>query len=162
MSWEDSYHGQLRGLAGDQRVLLHVGARCVVRDDEGQILLIKRSDNGVWAMPAGGLELGDSIAQCAAREVFEESGLIVDALTPYAMYTGGQFTSTNQYGHTYQLHITAFLVDAWHGDLVKETDETTDAGFFAVDDFPPGTGRSVHISLADLAEFESTGRFILR
>jgi 8-oxo-dGTP pyrophosphatase MutT (NUDIX family) len=143
-------------------VLLHVGARCVVRDDEGRILLIRRSDNGVWAMPAGGLDLGDSIAECAAREVFEESGLIVDELTPFAMYTGGLYTSTNVYGHTYQLHITAFRIDAWHGDLVKETDETTDAGWFHIDEFPTNTGRSVRLSLADLAEFEATGRFMLR
>jgi 8-oxo-dGTP pyrophosphatase MutT (NUDIX family) len=49
--------GQLRILAGDERTLILVGARCVVRDGDGRVLLIKRSDNGEWALPAGSMEL---------------------------------------------------------------------------------------------------------
>jgi ADP-ribose pyrophosphatase YjhB (NUDIX family) len=41
----------------------------------GAILLIRRTDNGNWALPGGGIDLGESVAQAAVRETFEESGI---------------------------------------------------------------------------------------
>ncbi len=161
IAWADSYLGQLRALVGD-RVLMFVGARTVVRDDAGRILLIQRSDNGHWAMPAGAMELGESIAQCAARELFEETGLVAQEVIPIAMHTGVDYTFTNMFGDTYQLFITVFLVPSWTGDLVRVTDETTDAGFFDPAHLPEPLFGTVAESLADLAEFEQTGRLVLK
>ena len=48
-----------------------------VRDDDGRLLLVQRSDNGLWAMPGGALEVGETVAQAAAREVLEETGIAV-------------------------------------------------------------------------------------
>ena len=160
MSWEDSYLGQLRALAGD-RVLLLVGSRCVIRDTEGRVLLIRRSDNQLWALPAGASELGESIAECAAREAYEETGLRLTAVTPFAIYSGKAHTFTNMWGDTYQLHVTAFRADAWEGDLVTCTDETLDARFFDPADLPSPVTRSVSLTIGDLARFESTGTFVL-
>jgi 8-oxo-dGTP pyrophosphatase MutT (NUDIX family) len=160
VAWADSYLGRLRAIAGD-RVLVLVGARCVVRDAAGRLLLIQRTDNGHWAFPAGALELGDSIAECAAREVFEETGLTVTALTAFALYSGRHHTVTNPYGDTYQLHVSAFRVDAWEGELIRVTDETLDAGFFDLDALPSPLSGSVPYTMADLARFEATGQFIL-
>jgi 8-oxo-dGTP pyrophosphatase MutT (NUDIX family) len=160
VGWDESYLGRLRATAGDDAVLLFVGARAVVRDPSGRVLLIKRKDNGEWALPAGALEIGESIVETAAREVREETGLTATALTPFALYTGKEFLRTNMFGHTYQLHTTAFLVDAWEGELVTSTDETTDARFFAPDELPV-TG-SVRSTLRDLATFEATGKLVVR
>jgi 8-oxo-dGTP pyrophosphatase MutT (NUDIX family) len=161
IAWAQSYLGQLRALAGE-RVLLFVGARGVVRDGAGRVLLIRRADNGYWALPAGAMELGESIAEAAAREVFEETGLTATELTPFGLYTGVAYTFTNMYGDTYQLHVTAFRIDAWEGELLTETDETTDAGFFALDELPEPLSGSVAETLADLATFEETGRLLVR
>jgi len=161
IQWADSYLGQLRALAGD-RTLMFVGARAVLRDEAGQILLIERSDNGLWALPAGAMELGESIAQCAVREVWEETGLTVTAATPFAMYTGPERTFTNMYGHTYQLFVTAFRIDVWKGELLTSTDETTDAGFFPARSLPTPTARTVLETLDDLAAFEQTGQVVLK
>jgi hypothetical protein len=60
------------------------------------------------------------------------------------------------------LHVTAFRIDAWHGELLTRTDETTDAGWFPVDGLPAPLSESVPASLADLATFEATGRLVLR
>ena len=161
ISWAESYVGQLRALAGD-RTLMFIGARAVVRDAAGRILLIERSDNGHWAMPAGAMELGESIADCAAREVWEETGLRAAAVTPFALHTGPDRTITNMYGHTYQLFTVAFRVDGWNGDLVTVTDETTNAGFFPPDGFPAPISPAVAETLDDLATFERTGRVVLK
>lgn len=160
LTWDESYLGRLRAVAGDQ-VLLFVGSRCVVRDDAGRVLLIQRSDNHHWAFPAGAMEIGESIAECAAREVLEETGLQVNALTAFALYTGPAHTVTNVFGDTYQLHVTAFRADAWSGDLLRTTDETLDAAFVDLDDLPGPLMRSVPQTIADLARFEAIGDFEL-
>lgn len=160
ISWTESYLGQLRALAGD-RVLLFVGARAVVRDDTGRVLLIERSDNGLWALPAGAMELGESIADCAIREVWEETGLEATAVTPFAFYTGPERTFTNMFGDTYQLFVTAFRVDGWGGELLTTTDETTGARFYRIDELPVPLSSTVIETLDDLAEFERTGRFVM-
>ncbi|MEO3743639.1 NUDIX domain-containing protein [Plantactinospora sp. B5E13] len=160
--WAESYLGQLRALAGD-RTLMFVGARAVVRDTAGRVLLIERSDNSYWALPAGAMELGESIAECAVREVWEETGLTATAVTPFAMYTGPDRTFTNMYGDTYQLFVVAFRVDAWAGELLTATDETTNAGFFLPDgELPEPLSPNVSEILADLAAFERTNQFILK
>lgn len=159
--WAESYLGQLRALAGD-RTLMFVGARGIVRDTDGQVLLIRRSDNGMWALPAGAMELGESIADCAVREVFEETGLRAGAVTPFAFYTGPAYTFTNMWADTYQLFVVAFRVDRWAGELERVTDETIDAGFFPPDGLPAPLSSTVAETLADLGAFERTGQLVLK
>jgi 8-oxo-dGTP pyrophosphatase MutT (NUDIX family) len=159
--WAESYLGQLRALAGD-RTLLFVGARGIVFDDQGRVLLIRRRDNGIWAVPAGAMELGESIADCAVREVYEETGLRAAEVTPFAFYTGPAYTFTNMYEDTYQLFVTAFRVERWAGQLERVTDETIDAGFYHPDEMPPTLSRSVYETLGDLAAFERTGQMVLK
>jgi ADP-ribose pyrophosphatase YjhB (NUDIX family) len=47
----------------------------IVVNHAGEILLIRRTDNGNWALPGGGIDLGESVAQAAVRETLEESGI---------------------------------------------------------------------------------------
>lgn len=55
----------------------------IVRDGEGRILMIHKTDNDKWALPGGGHEIGESIADTVVREVKEETGydVRVDAIT---------------------------------------------------------------------------------
>jgi len=59
------------------RPVLGVGAVVLV---EGRIVLVKRAHEplkGEWNLPGGGVELGETLEQACAREVFEETGLVV-------------------------------------------------------------------------------------
>jgi 8-oxo-dGTP pyrophosphatase MutT (NUDIX family) len=134
-----------------------VGARCLLRDGDGRVLLIKRSDNGLWAAPAGGMELGDTVRECAIREVQEETGLTPTLLTPIAVTSGAETTATNAWGHTYQFHITVFVATAWTGELLTHTDETTDARWFHPHELPEPRTPSVERTLALLEHYERTG-----
>lgn len=107
------------------------------------------------------MELGESMGDCAIREVREETGLIAHAVTPFGIYSQPNEYGPNMFGHTYQNVTLACRVDAYDGDLVRVTDETTDAGFFAPDVFPEGLSRSVGRTLDDLRDFEAIGRFTL-
>lgn len=46
-----------------------------VQNRSGNLLLIHKIDNGFWALPGGGMEIGESVATAAIREVQEESGI---------------------------------------------------------------------------------------
>lgn len=159
LSWEESYLGQMRTLAGDDRTLVMIGARAVVRDPDGRVLLIKRSDNGHWAYPAGAMELGETIAECAVRELREEAGLNATALTLAGIYSNVDNIHTpNIFGHTYQFISVVFRIDAYDGELVRVTDETTDAVFYPIDALPDGLSPSVARTLKDLEAFEVSGQ----
>jgi len=162
IAWDSSYMGRLRKLAGDEPTLMFVGARCVAADEAGRVLLIRRADTGDWALPAGAMELGESIAECAAREFFEETGLTATQLAPFAFYSAPRFGGRNMFGHTYQIFTTAFRVTAWTGTLLPATDETTDARFYDLDALPQPLARSVPVTLADHAHFERTGSFVAK
>ncbi|MER5713518.1 NUDIX domain-containing protein [Streptomyces sp. NPDC002122] len=49
----------------------------VVRDDAGRLLVIHRTDNDLWALPGGGHDIGERIADTVVREVAEETGISV-------------------------------------------------------------------------------------
>ncbi|WP_327344405.1 NUDIX domain-containing protein [Streptomyces europaeiscabiei] len=66
---------------------LAVAASAVVTDDKGRILLQRRSDSGLWALPGGGMELTDSLPGTAVREVKEETGLDVEITGLVGTYT---------------------------------------------------------------------------
>ena len=58
-----------------------------VTSDTGELLLIRRSDNGNWAMPGGGVDLGESLAQAAVRETREETGVDCEVTGLSGIYT---------------------------------------------------------------------------
>jgi 8-oxo-dGTP pyrophosphatase MutT (NUDIX family) len=162
LSWDESYLGQLRAMAGDEQILIAMGTRCVLRDEAGRVLLIKRSDNGLWGFPAGTMELNETVRECAVREVLEETGLTVHALTPFGLYSRLSDWGPNLHGHLYH-HITlACRVDTYSGRVVRETEESTDAAFHPIDALPDGLMPSVETTCRDLAAFEAGSPFVLQ
>ena len=59
----------------------------VVLNDQGQLLLIHKTDNDLWALPGGGHEIGESIADTVVREVKEETGYDVEVTGISGTYT---------------------------------------------------------------------------
>lgn len=65
---------------------LRLGVHCAVRDDEGALLLSRREDLNVWNLPGGRVDAGESLAETAAREVEEETGIIAHVGQPIGLY----------------------------------------------------------------------------
>lgn len=130
--FEESYEGQLRQLVGHRKLILP-GVRAVIRDEERRILLVRRSDNGEWVMPAGAVELDESPIDALAREVQEETGLrVLDA----SLMAVDSYSGANAFGNMAHRISFVFLVDRWSGILQRKTDETLDAKFFLENELP--------------------------
>jgi ADP-ribose pyrophosphatase YjhB (NUDIX family) len=68
-----------------QRIVPSVNV--VVTNAEGKILLIRRTDNGNWALPGGGVDIGESLPQAAIRETREETGIDCEITGLSGIYT---------------------------------------------------------------------------
>ena len=67
-------YGECIGRLGAVRL----GCSAMLFDEKRQkILLTRRTDNGQWCLPGGGLDPGESVAEACAREMREETGLEV-------------------------------------------------------------------------------------
>ncbi|MEU8188056.1 NUDIX hydrolase [Micromonospora carbonacea] len=58
-----------------------------VLDGQDRVLLIRRTDNGLWAIPGGAQDFGEYIAETAVREAKEESGIDVEVIGIVGIYT---------------------------------------------------------------------------
>ena len=67
----------------------------VVLDDDGQVLLGRRADTGIWALPGGIIEPGEEPADAAVREIFEETGVMAVPEALAAVTVCGQVTYQN-------------------------------------------------------------------
>jgi 8-oxo-dGTP pyrophosphatase MutT (NUDIX family) len=88
-----SYLGQLRKVIGSRLVLVP-GTRIVIEDEAGLILLDFRSDFRLWALPGGACEPSEDAAATIVREVLEESGLIVEGVTPFGFASDPRWETT--------------------------------------------------------------------
>ncbi len=137
-------------------------ARAVLFDDEDRILLIRRGDNHMWALPAGGMEPGESVTECMEREVWEETGLTVESSKPFAVYSEPRFTAPTR--PEAQLLTVAYRVDEWSGELQRTTNETDDARWFSVDVLRvlPDLMGSYRETIEDCLEVGEGGGFVVK
>jgi len=83
----------------------------IVVNVEGAILLIRRTDNGNWAVPGGAIDLGESVAQAAVRETFEETGIECEVTGSVGIYSDPRhvilYTSDGQVRQEFSIVLTA-------------------------------------------------------
>jgi 8-oxo-dGTP pyrophosphatase MutT (NUDIX family) len=59
----------------------------IVRNERGELLMIERTDNGLWAIPGGAQDIGESVIDAVKREVREETGINVEVTELSGIYS---------------------------------------------------------------------------
>lgn len=83
----------------------------VVTNGDGEILLIRRSDNDNWALPGGAIDLGESVVQAGVRETLEETGIDCEITGLVGIYTDPRhvilYTSNGETRQEFSIVMTA-------------------------------------------------------
>ena len=150
------YISGLRKIVG-QRTLINTGGRVLIENKKGEILLIRRKDNGQWGFPAGGLEIGESIRESIIREAKEETGLEILELQLIGVSSDPKI-ETVRYpnGDQVQNMSLVFYSNMYKGELLSITDETVDAKFFPLSELP-GILSNEAPTIQFYKKFKSTG-----
>jgi 8-oxo-dGTP pyrophosphatase MutT (NUDIX family) len=88
-----------------------------VRDEQGHLLMIHRTDNNLWALPGGGHDVGESIADTAVREVREETGIGIEVTGLIGLYTNPRHVIAYDDGEARQQFSICFAARPTGGTL---------------------------------------------
>jgi 8-oxo-dGTP pyrophosphatase MutT (NUDIX family) len=146
---------ELRSMIGHHPLWLP-GVTALVVDEAGLILMVQRVDNGLWTLPSGISEPGEEMAAACAREVLEETGVVVTVEELISIQTVGPITYPNHDVTSYVDHF--FRCRPTGGTAVVGDDESLAVGWFDPAALPePGTART-STQLAAAAEHAVNGR----
>ena len=131
---------RLRAHIGHDMLWLSTAAG-VVFDAGGRVLLQRRSDTGGWALPGGIIDPGEEPADAAAREIFEETGVIAVPERLVAVTVPPPITYRN--GDQVQYLDLVFRCRATGGKARVNDAESVAVGWFELDALPSLSGRVV-------------------
>lgn len=113
---------------------LRIGSCAVIFDEKREkVLLTKRADNGLWCLPGGKMDSGESIEECCTREVVEETGLEVRTERLIGVYSNQDLLVVYPDDHKVQIVVLSFEARII-GGKIGLSDETTDFGYFSLDE----------------------------
>ena len=127
----------MSNLIQDERVgrqgTLSPGASAIIFGQTRQtVLLTRRTDNGRWCLPGGGMDPGESAEETCVREVLEETGLAVRVTRLVGVYTSPNIMVEYPDGNKIQPVAFSFEAEVVGGELGL-SDETTEYGYIAVE-----------------------------
>lgn len=111
---------------------IRLGCSAAIFDEQGRVLLTRRTDNGQWCLPGGAVDPGESVEEACEREVLEETGLRVRVKRLVGVYSHPDqlviYPDGNK-AHIVALHFEAELT----GGTLGLSSETTEAGYFTLE-----------------------------
>ena len=104
----------------------------IVTNNDGHLLLVHKTDNDLWALPGGGMDVGESITDAVVREVKEETGLAVEVTGLVGVYTNPGHVMAYDDGEVRQQFSLCFTTRLLGGEI-RTSSETSEVKFV-----PPG------------------------
>jgi 8-oxo-dGTP pyrophosphatase MutT (NUDIX family) len=116
---------------------VEAGVAGIIFDNKQRVLLIKRKDNGLWGIPSGHVEPGETVEEAIIREIWEETGLRVKVTRLIGIYSdpvSQVFSYPN--GEVSQFITTCFECEVVGGTLNRESEEALDVDYFDLNRLP--------------------------
>lgn len=116
---------------------LKAGVAVIILSKENQVLLQKRSDVGLWGIPSGHIEIGETVSEAAIREVKEETNLDISIKKLIGVYSDPN-SQVFEYPNGKVVHFitTCFLAEITGGELKCNSDESLEIKFFEQHNLP--------------------------
>ncbi len=122
----------LRGERIGKQGRIRTGCSAAIFDaGREKILLTRRTDNGLWCLPGGGIDPGESAAEACVREVFEETGLRARVIRLIGVYSNPDWLVEYPDGNRVQIIALSFEAAIEGGELAT-TSEVSQFGFFSL------------------------------
>ncbi len=129
-------------------------------DESGRILLVKHRDTDKWVAPGGAIEPGEMPADSAVREMWEETGLIIEPVGILGVYGGPEYIVKYSNGDETSYIMTVFEGEVVGGKLDPVDDESSEAAYFSLKDIASlDTQPWVEIVLQDIFKFRKKALF---
>lgn len=112
-----------------------IAVNALVFNDRGEVLLAKRSDNGLWCIPGGHVDLGETLAQACLRELREETGLQGEVERLVGIYSdtkGSLHIAQGPEWHTIRVSFQCRIT----GGTLTSSEETSEVKYFDPDHLP--------------------------
>ena len=130
------YIRRLREQVGHD-LLLMPSVTALISNGAGGILLVKHAEAGRWVAPGGCIDPGETPADVLVREVWEETGLLVEPLRVRGVFGGPEFRVRYANGDETLYVMTVFECRILGGEMRPDYVETLDVRFFAREQLPP-------------------------
>ncbi len=102
-----------------------IAASAFGRDDAGRLLMIRRTDSGMHALPGGRHELGETMTETAIRETVEETGVEISVVSLIGIYSNPDHVIEFDDGEVRQEFSICFR-GIPIGGAIRDSDESTD------------------------------------
>ena len=112
---------------------IRLGCSAAIFDEQGRILLTKRSDNDQWCLPGGAVDPGETVAEACEREVWEETGLRVHVKRLIGIYSYSDQLVVYPDGNKVQVVALHFEVEVTSGKAGL-SNEVSDFGYFTIEE----------------------------
>jgi ADP-ribose pyrophosphatase YjhB (NUDIX family) len=127
---------------------LVVAVTAVVTNDQGELLLQKRTDNELWGLPGGAMNIGESVGEAVIREVKEETTLDVEPTGVVGIYSDPGHVIAYADGEVRQEFSICFAARVVGGHIAVGDQESTEVRFVKpseVDPLPMGQSTRLRI-----------------
>jgi 8-oxo-dGTP pyrophosphatase MutT (NUDIX family) len=130
-----SYVQELRSIVG-HRPLIIPGAAILIFDKRERLLLQLRQDNQQWGLIGGTMEIGESLEETAKREAFEETGLTLERLDWFDLFSGQEHIYQYPNGDVIVNVVAVYTSRQFQGKLKVDPQEGLVIRFFELDQLP--------------------------
>ncbi|MCJ7545883.1 MAG: NUDIX hydrolase [Deltaproteobacteria bacterium] len=126
-------------------------ADIIIEQGKGIVLILRRNEPQLWAIPGGYCDYGESLEQAAVREAREETGLTVELIEQFHTYSDPRRDPR-------QHNITTVYIARAIGGVLKAQDDAQDIGVFSEADLPAELAFDHDRILKDYFLYKKTGQ----
>lgn len=126
---QNGYIDEMRKQIGHDLIMV-TACGVIIENEKREILLQRRQDNGLWGLPGGSMEPGEKFEEAAKREVFEETGIKIDELRLFGIYSRKDRIITYPNGDICCVTGIIFKAGFYTGQIQNNTPEVLEHKFF--------------------------------